>query len=625
MVLGRPAVPRIEDLPESVDLAMLNVPAAAVPDALRALEARGVGAAISIAGGFEAAEEPLRHEVIELMRSTRLRLIGPNCTGVMVPATATLTTMSSFLQHHRPPAGKVAIVSQSGGMGNGLLMSLYRRGGGISHLLTTGDELGTGCLELVAGVLPRDDVEVVGMFIEGITDVAWLDRVSALIESTGKPVLFYKSARTDAGRLAAGGHTGRVVGPADVASALLTEAGLRETRDLEQLSDVLVCGDLFGHLPGGRLGVVTVSGASAVLAADQIRTSVHMQLHQSDQATADRVQPGLDQRLTFGNPLDVGFNETPPIANAITTLRTEDVYDAVIGVVTSLAHDAKQLVDILTASPKAVTPLVVTYLSQEDGLPADQVARLAAHRIAVVPTPGRAVMALDLLAPARTEPVDQNGATADPGNLVGIEGIADVSRHGDLQLSRWTIAEDADGAVEAADAFGYPVVVKAAGRTLHHRSEEGAVAVGVARDQLPDVFKEIKIVADRHGDKVMIQQQAASGFELMLSALDSPEFGPVVIVRPGGVLAELMRDQAVLAGRWTTTRRIEALRRSRIGQMLSGYRGGQHYDIAAVAELAGTLAEVLRAGGFEFIELNPVIVGSEGVAVVDALGGRRSG
>jgi acyl-CoA synthetase (NDP forming) len=622
-VMGYKTVPTIADLQQPIDLAMLNIPGAAVPQALRDLDKIGARAAVSIAHGFEEVGAPLRNEVIDITRGSTLRLIGPNCTGYMAPHARTFLSMSSFLQHYEAPAGNIAIVSQSGGMGNGLLMSLFRRGGGLSHLFTTGDELNIGCMELVAGLLPRDDVAAVGMFIEGITDSRWLEPVAELIESTGKIVAFYKTARTDAGRVAAGGHTGRVVGPADVAIAVLCDAGLREARDFEQLGDIMNCTSLFGRPRGGRVQVVCVSGASAVLAADELRASRNLSFANPSAEAAAKATEQLDPRVEYANPLDIGFNETPPISRGIRIVRQMEDVDSVLGIVTSLAHDPDELVAEIGPTEPGMAPLILTYLSPEDALSPSHLAAFAREGIAAIPTPERAIRALDLIAPQLPAPEPEPHDHDDDPNAVGLEGVAGIETERPLPLAPWRIVGDVTAALAAGEHFGYPVVVKVAGRTLQHRSDEGGVAIGITRETMPDAYAAIAAVAHKHGDVVMVQEQSAPGFEVMVSALHSPEFGAVAIVRPGGVLAELMKEQVVLAGRWSDEHRLEVLRSSTLGLVLAGYRGGKVYDVAALSALAGSAAAVLDAGNLAFLELNPVLVGTNGVSAVDALGARR--
>jgi acyl-CoA synthetase (NDP forming) len=362
-----------------------------------------------------------------------------------------------------------------------------------------------------------------------------------------------------------------------------------------------------------------VSGASAVVAADKVATAWRLSLAVPSSEVSAAVQREIDTRLTFANPLDVGFNETPPIAGAIQAMRGADGFDTVIGVVTSLAHDPDVLAAELTKPADGLSPLVVTFLSAEDAMPSAHLQRLTDARIAVLPTPERAVAALDLLAPDLLTAQSVAGEHAPAPALIGIEAVADLVSAVDLRFAPWEIVGTADEAASVAETFGYPVVLKVAGRTLMHRSEAGGVAVGVTRQRMPEVFADLHRTATEHADAVMVQRQAEPGFELMLSVIDSPEFGPVAILRPGGVLAELMKEQVVLAASWSHRHRLDVLLGSTLGVVLDGYRGGRHYGLGAVVELADAACRVVHANDLAFLELNPVIVGEDGLAVVDAI------
>jgi acetyltransferase len=161
-------------------------------------------------------------------------------------------------------------------------------------------------------------------------------------------------------------------------------------------------------------------------------------------------------------------------------------------------------------------------------------------------------------------------------------------------------------------------VLKAAGRVITHRSEAGAVRIPRERHELADTFDSLAAVCAHHGDVVIAQELAPPGFELMMAAIRDEEFGPLVFVRPGGTYAETMTGQAVLWSGWPADRREQVLRGSSVGQLLDGYRGGCRYDIGAVNALASTLLDALNQD-MRFIEINPVIVGLDGVRVVDLI------
>jgi acetate---CoA ligase (ADP-forming) len=626
-IAGHPSVPSIDRIPPgSVEAAIVNLPAARVPQAVADLEAISVKVAIVIGSGFEDEESVPRRELLDVLGASDLRLIGPNCVGVMSPGTGAHLNFSSVLQQEEVRTGRVAMVTQSGALGNSLLLSLTRRGAGISHWFSTGDELSTGVLELVAGLLPRDDVDGIGVFLEGITDLDWLEPVRQAQRDTGKPVFVLKAATTDVGRMAAGGHTGRVVGSSDVSSAILSEAGLIEVPTLEALADVLVAMEVLAPVTGDRLGAVSVSGASAVLLADSAQRARTLRMADVDAEAAARLRSEIDPRIHVGNPLDVPFlGETSVFAQVITAMSSSRACDALIAVESSLAHDREQLTDRLIECMSAV-PLVLTYLSPDDPIPVALVKRLAEHGIAVIPTPDRAVQALDRVREARGgESAQTPDVDRSSGRVMGMEEIARMPGASALPWARWQVVESRDDARAALRELGAPVVLKAAGRALTHRSEAGAVRLNVGPETIDEAYKEIAAICRSMGDSVVVQEQAPAGFELLLAALRDPEYGPVALLRPGGVLAELLGGQVVLWGRWSRETWLEKISASRLGSILTGYRGGSRYAVDSLLSAIEQTLRLLDENHLAFIEFNPIILTSDNVKIVDALASATGG
>jgi acetate---CoA ligase (ADP-forming) len=641
-VAGLPTIASIGELePGSAEVAIVNIPARFVPEAIAELDERGVRAAICIASGFEdEAEGEPRSELRKVLADSAIRVIGPNCVGTMSVAAASYLTFSSVLQTREPKAGGAALVTQSGALGNSLLLSLLTRGAGLSTWFSTGDEIDTGALELIEGLLRRDEVSGVGLFLEGFTDVDNLAAAAAAIEATGKPVFAMKGAKTDLGRLAAGGHTGRVVGGSDVSRAMLAEAGITEVGSLEELADALVCLDLFGRPRGGRVGVVSISGGSGVIAADTVQESPTLELADLDEAGVAEGER-LDERIAPSNPLDVPFlGETATFTDSVRKVARRAGVDAVVTVESHLAHEEAELVEGLVADGGSPVPTIVTYLCSDDPLSEAGVARLAEAGIATVPTPARSILALSRLAPDPASGADTDSASdhhaaatgSDPtaasdhpagGAMLGLEAIAALPGGGRVPWAQWRIAATAEEAGAALGELGEPVVVKAAGRTLAHRSELGAVKVGIDAAGMAAAFAAVDAVSREHGDATLVQEMSAPGFELMVAVIADPEFGPVAFVRPGGVLAELLDQQVILSNRWPRATRLRRLRESRLGEVLSGYRGGESYDLGALVDLVADVVDLVPAGDLSFLELNPVILAPDGATAVDAVGAAR--
>jgi acyl-CoA synthetase (NDP forming) len=610
---GLRCVASVADLPpEGVDIAYIAVPAESAASAVSEVAATPTKVAIVIASGIDTAG---KQAIAKIAQNGNLRVIGPNCIGAISTGTHAYPSFSALLREGEPRAGRVALVTQSGAMGNAAMVSIQRRGGGIANWFTTGDEVNVGALELANGLLHRSDVDAVGVFFEAMGDLEWLPRLRATIERTGKRVFVVKGAQTAAGRSAAAGHTGRVVGSGEASVAVMREAGIEVLPTMAELADTLVVTDLIGTLPGPRIAVVTVSGGCGVLAADAIVRTPTLEL-------ADlKDDPDLTARLggrvhELANPLDVAGSPTEVFAEWVMAVAARPQVDAVLAIQANIMHDERVLGRELRR-PAGGTPIVAVPFAEEDPLSPTVIAELAEHDIAVVPSAERAIAALGRLsrvqvavAPASTPHVDE-----------GVTGLEEaVDRLGAaLPWAPWAIVEDVDAARAFGAACGYPLVLKAAGRVMQHRSENGAVLLGVEQATVDARFAELAGMLAGSGEAILVQRQVASSIELLVSALTDPELGPVVIVRPGGVLAELMTGTAILWGGWTAQQRARTIDESIVGTLLNGYRGGTVLGREPLLCLVEQLLTVLHADRAQFVELNPVLVGPDHVWLVDAL------
>ena len=615
-------VPSIDDLaPGEAEVALLALGAGRVTESVQALARHGTRAAVSIASGFEGGSEgPARRaELRRALDASDIRLVGPNCVGVMTPPSGTHLNFSSLLQNGGVKAGRTALITQSGALGNGIVMSLLRRGAGLGMWVSTGDEVDVGALEALTGVLAEESIHAVGLFIEALTDLDWLERCRVAIAAAGKSVTVLKAARTEAGRQAASGHTGRVVGAADISRTVLRRLGTVEVTSVGELADALVGADILRRPTGRSISVVSVSGGSGVMAADRVR-AVGLELASvEDSAAAERIQSSLPH-TKVSNPLDVPLlGQTETFGSVILELADLGVSDAVVAVESSLAHNRLDLINQLIggAQSSELAPVVLSHLSEDDLIEEELVHRLAGNGIAVAPSPERAVSMIERLAPPKpdlsvtlTEPV----AHADG---VSFEQTLKVLGDG-LPAAITVEVTSLQDACEQAARLGYPVVLKAAGRTVTHRTELGLVRTDVGEDDLEVAYTHVADGAAAYGDGVIMQSQRPPGIEILLSVLTDPEFGLIAIVRAGGILTELLDEQVVLPAVWSAQERAAELAQSRLGRLLGDYRGTESHDAEALLGLAETLLERLPGTDLQSVELNPVIVHRSGVSIVDA-------
>jgi acyl-CoA synthetase (NDP forming) len=641
-VAGLPAAASLAELDQgSIEAAVIALPAPAVLPALAEAEQLGVKVAVVIGSGFEDRAAALRQELDEFVTSSDMRVVGPNCVGAVAVENAACLTFSTVLGAALPRLGTVGLVTQSGALGNSLLQTLIRRHVGISQWVSSGDEADVGALELVTGLLAREGTDAVGLFLEGLTDLDWLPRVEDVLRSGHKRLFVLKAANTAAGRLAAAGHTGRVVGSAAASHAILDEIGAREVPTLSALADALVvAGTSPGLLrtPRPRLAMVSISGAAGVIGSDRMAQHDRLAMAQIDTPSATMLASRLDSRLSPANPLDVPFiDDTAAFTGAVDAFAASGVADVVLAVESGLAHDRQELSAKLPASREHAA-IVLTSLSEDDQIPADVAGSLARAGIAYLPTVERAVDAIGACAaggaaadaplPGAQLPGARLPGARLPGAQLPEAQLPEARAHGlewaaqrlpgGFPWAPWQVVSTLDELPDTAVRFGFPLVIKAAGRAITHRTELGAVRVVPDRAGLGRAFHAVREICEAAGDVVVMQQMVSGGFEVMVSAVRDPEYGPVAYVRPGGTLAELMSGQAVLWGGWDPGRRARVLRASVVGRLLDGYRGGARHDLAALSDLV-SIALAAVAGEMSFLEMNPVMVGKEAIHVVDLI------
>ena len=611
------------------DVALVLVSAPNVIENLQACVDNGIERAIVIASGFEGAMGAGRRAELEsfLAANPGLRIVGPNGNGTLSVGHRAPLCFSSVLLDERPRAGKVGLITQSGAIGNALLLAFVRRGVGVSHWVSTGDELSVHAIEAAAALLDEDDCEVVGMFLEGITDADNLPLLGEAIQRTGKRVVALRVASSAAAAAAAFGHTGRTLGRTDLARASLRNVGVELVDSLDQLLSVLsVAGVLARRIAErrARVGIVTVSGGSGVIAVDAISGAENLELAVLDAQTAARLRDVVPATSDTVFPLDVPtLGDTSVFQRAIEISAQSPDLDALICVVSSLAHDYGQLADTLTVGS---VPTVLAHLSPEERFDTAQATRLAERAIAAAPNPVAAVRGLDVWAAGTARRPSSRGvdpaARFDPAEArqVGLLGSASLlDKALGAVLAPTVRATSAADAVAVAAGLGGAVAVKSEGTLVAHRSERGAVAIALrTAEEISAAYERVR--AASAGDDVVVQAMAAKGIELMVSCIRDQESGVAVVCRTGGVLVELAGLTAILTGEpaWWP----DQLARSPLQPLLSGWRGVPAADAGALVEFAARLRdEVCDQPQILIVECNPVLVHptGHGVTVVDVL------
>ncbi|GIE00244.1 GNAT family N-acetyltransferase [Paractinoplanes durhamensis] len=614
-VAGTTAHRSVRQLPPPIDLLVIAVPADQVAGVLADGAAVGVRAAVVLSAGFGEAGERGRQRQYELVRFARdhgIRLVGPNCLG-LINTDPAVRLDASFAPSAPPPAGGLAVAAQSGAVGIALLDDALRAGHGISTFVSLGNKADVSVNDLIAYWYDDPATRAVALYVESFGNPRKFARtVRALARR--KPVLALKSGRSDAGQRAGASHTAAAAAPTATVDALFAQAGVVRPENLgELLDEARMLTDQ--PLPTGRrLAIVGNAGGLGVLAAD------------AAEAAGLTVPPG-----GAGNPLDLGAGVSPAdLAAAAAEVAASDGTDMLLLIVIATrtnraAEIIAALASVVDEHPGLATAVVL--VGAEAG------PRLGARGVPVYDLPERAVTALAAAAEYaewRRRPL---GGRADlPGVDTGLArdlavgcGWQDYDRtaailgaYGITILPAVTATSATEAAV-AADRLGYPVVVKSADPELVHKTDSGGVRVDLNGPAAVRHAYRPVAAAGRPGSGVLVQKQMTEPVELVAGIAHDPRFGSVVLLGLGGVRTELLGDRVLRLVPMTDLDAGRMWRGLRAAPLLTGYRGAPPVDTVALEDLLlrlGRLAEDLPQ--IAELDLNPVLAGPDGVVAVDA-------
>jgi acyl-CoA synthetase (NDP forming)/GNAT superfamily N-acetyltransferase len=629
--------PRLVDVPEHVDVVMLAVPAARVLDAMNDAVAAEASCVVVISSGFaELGPEgtALQQKLQRLAREHSIRLVGPNCLGVIVndPAIRLNATFASVT----PEAGGLAIASQSGGVGIALLDLAQQVGLGVHSFVSLGNKADVSGNDLLAAWLLDPDVTAGALYLESFGNALKFARVAARFAER-KPLLAVVGGRSAGGRRAGASHTAAAATSAVSVDALFSQAGVVACRDAHDLAQTAL---LLTQQPlpaGPRLGIVSNAGGLGVLAADAADRA-GLEVPELSPALSAQIQVGVSGTVGISNPVDLGAGVSAgDFSAALTPLLGSAEVDAVVVllVATSMATQGSLLESLAELRPQAAGKPVVlvaygdvstTDLS-DAGVTVFGSVQAAldslAHAVRYagwlrVPhsehTPGdpaRAAVALrnaQRLLPDATN----HGGWLSPGDASELLTPYDLAQVGQ---SRRTARE----AVDVAEAIGFPVAVKVADPQIVHKSDRGLVRTGLRTPA--DLIDAIRSFAGELGttEVPVLVQPMLGGVEVALGMVRDAAFGPLVMVAAGGVDIDVWDDRVFLLPPVTQHDATRALHELRIWPLLAGHRGRPAADIAGVARRLVALGQLaLDVPQIAELDLNPVMVGTGRVAVVDA-------
>lgn len=642
-IQGLPAYTSVKDTPAAPELAILAVPAAATPAALRDCAARGVKAAIVLSAGFTEAGPQgaaLQSELVAIAREHGMRVLGPNCLGTVNVAERLIGSFSIALEENMPPVGHVGIVSQSGNVGSHTMQSVARRGMGVSRFVATGNEADVDAADGIAALAEDPDTRIILCCMETCRNAGKLIDALRLARGNGKPVIILKIGSTEKGQAAAASHTGALTGSDAVIDAVFRRHGVLRVRSVEALIDIGHAASLLmpDRLPANdAVTLVAASGGFGIMMADAM-SDAGLALPALAPDTQRRILEAVPTAST-GNPVDASaqMSSRPDILLKMLTALLDDPSASSLALFMSLSLYNTRLRGIyLEALARVRTSHPDRLLMVISQGPADAVEQINALGIPVFSSIDAAATGLSglvklgkLRAAAYADTALPTAEPVDPAVFRNEFHAKQALGNAGIDVPREFIARSADDAVRAADAIGYPVVLKIASEDVAHKTEAGGVLLNVAdADAVRDAHARILANVAHHApgariDGVLVAPMVAGGTELIAGVSQDPVFGPIVMVGMGGIYAEVLKDVAVQAAPVTEDEAAEMIRSLKMFAILDGARGQPKADIAAAAR------SVARLSAFAYrhrddvaeIDMNPILVRpqGQGVVVLDAL------
>ena len=645
---GHKVLASIDDLPENIDLAVLTLPAAAVREAVEGCVRRKVKAAVIFASGFAEVGGDGNSEqesIGAIARAGGLALVGPNCLGLMNFVDGFAAVFFSPQPISRLPEGTrgaVAIVAQSGGLGNHLEAGLGARGVPVSCWISTGNEAGLGLADFIQYLLDDSVTQVIALYAEDIRRPQEFIDIAGEARRRGKPIVMLHPGRGARAKEAARSHTGALTGDHATMRTLVEHAGVVVVDNLDELMDVSEILARFPNPSKGDLGILTFSGAFCGIAHDFCE-DIGVHLPPLSRETLDHLTPILPAFLPPKNPLDLGTQtiQQPELLQICVEalLRDPAIGGLLISIpATSPRHSVIYVEGIAAASKTSTKPVALAILGDGSTLSPDFMAVVRKNNIVLSRSSDRTMRAMGKVigygnrnsalaarkaAPAAPVAIPELGAGAQP-EWLGKKVLAALG----IAIPAGELARTVEAAVAVADRIVYPVAMKAQAAKLEHKTEAGGVMLGVANaEEVRSAWNTLhdNVARAQSGlklDGVLVEAMSPRGLELVVGARRDPRWGPVVLVGLGGIWVEALGDVRLMPPDLSEAEVVGELHKLKTAKLLNGFRGSPPVDVKAVAAAAAAIGRLMRArADIAEVDINPLMVhaAGRGATALDAL------
>jgi len=644
-VLGIKAYASVSEVPAKVDLAVVVAPAPAVPGIIGECVEAGVECAIIISAGFretgpEGAE--LEEQVLEEARRGRMRIVGPNCLGVMKPPTGFNATFAGSIA--RP--GNVALLSQSGALLTAILDQSFMENLGFSALVSVGSMMDVGWGDLIYYLGDDPQTKSIVIYMESVGDARSFLSAAREVALT-KPIIVIKAGRTEAAGKAAASHTGSLTGSDEVLDAAFSRSGVLR---VDEISELFGMAEVLGKQPrprGPRLTVLTNAGGPAVLATDALIRNGG-DLAEISEETMAALNEFLPAPWSHGNPVDVlGDADPERYAKTLEMAAGDPQSDGLLVILTPQdmtepTATAERLVPYANSTRK---PVLASWMGGPGVAAGESILNGAG-----VPTfdyPDAAARAFTNMwkytynlrsiyetpEPAEDEGADRErveeiiGHVRDSGRaiLTEVEAKEILAAYG-IPTVETEVARNPDEAVRLADRIGYPIVLKLDSETITHKTDVGGVRLNLQNsDEVRQAYEEMESsITENYGPEdfggAAVQEMVSlDGYELIVGSSLDPQFGPVLLFGSGGSLVEVYRDRALALPPLTTTLARRMMERTRIFEALGGVRGRASLDIGSLEKLLVRVSQlIVEQPWIKELDINPLLASPERLISLDA-------
>ena len=644
-IMGRKAYPSITDVGEPIDLAVFAVKAPYVASEMPKLKAAGVKYAAILTAGFkedspEGAE--LEKELVKAASENGVRFLGPNCFGIMNPGIGVNATFAHLL----PPKGNISIFSQSGAVGSSIIDWAINNNMGIDNFITFGNKADIDEGDILHDISEDPQTKVIGMYLEGISNGEKF--VKAVQEMpVKKPIVAFKSGRTQAGSAAASSHTGSLAGSDAVNDVIFKKLNIYRAMDLDEMFDALAVFSRCSPMKKDGIAIITNAGGLGVMSADAAFEAPMINAVKFSDETIAEIRRRVPTVAGVTNPIDVRGDAKPEYFKEVIDIVTKDPNVGGLVIMGSpldtadLEAVARIIVEIKDTIP------VPTTCCFAGGYKCDKANKILKEGgMPTYPTPDRAVRALSILRRYTVACEEQHDALKVPDvsgreatkaiidrakaegrdSLTESEGKEIFAAYG-VPTPGEALVNSAEEAAAACDKIGYPVVMKIVSPDIKHKTDVGGVVVGVkdaeaAKASYTKIMDSCtKAVPNAQIVGVSIQQMV-SGQEVILSMIRDAQFGPVVSFGLGGIYVEILREISQAHVPMSEQQLDRMITSTKAYKLMSGARGLPEADIEAMKDTIKRIVLIAQENPeIHELEINPVIVGLKGKGcwAVDAL------